>query len=149
MSDKEIAKELKRLRPSVDENMLQKLASVERGRANTLNDFLDKGEFFFELPDYEPELLIWKEASREETKAALESAHGELGELNEEEFERESISKAVTAVIGKREKRGVALWPLRVAVSGQRASPDPVDIMAVLGKHESLARIEKAIKKLV
>jgi len=40
------------------------------------------------------------------------------------------------------------LWPLRVSVSGQAASPDPLDIMDVLGKEESMRRIETAIQKL-
>jgi glutamyl-tRNA synthetase len=44
--------------------------------------------------------------------------------------------------------RGEVLWPLRVALSGQVASPGPFEIMETLGREESLKRIEIAIKKL-
>ena len=43
------------------------------------------------------------------------------------------------ATVIDKEKRGVTLWPLRVALSGLRASPDPIEIMEVLGKEESSA----------
>ena len=37
-------------------------------------------------------------------------------------------------------------WPLRVALTGQEKSPDPVDVLNVIGKEKTLKRIEKAIK---
>jgi len=45
-------------------------------------------------------------------------------------------------------KKGEMLWPLRVALSGQATSPSPYEILEVLGKNESLARIEEALKKI-
>ena len=44
--------------------------------------------------------------------------------------------------------RGETLWPLRVAFSGQAASPGPFEIMKALGREESLKRIETATSKL-
>ena len=155
MSDKEIAKEILALVPVLpadgvphDEATLEKIVSVERGRASTLRDFITKGEFFFKLPDYEPALLVWKESSTEEARTILREAHAELGKLDPQNFSRrETLSDAVAYIIGER-KRGAVLWPLRVALSGERASPDPLDIMEVLGKEASLQRIDLAIKKL-
>ena len=40
--------------------------------------------------------------------------------------------------------KGSVLWPLRVALSGKDKSPDPFTLLAILGKEESLKRIEKA-----
>ena len=41
------------------------------------------------------------------------------------------------------------MWPLRVAVSGKVMTPaGATEIMSVLGKDESLARIRAAIAKL-
>ncbi|MEK9185871.1 MAG: hypothetical protein AAB863_03790 [Patescibacteria group bacterium] len=40
------------------------------------------------------------------------------------------------------------LWPLRVALSGLDKSPGPIEILEVLGKKESLARIKIAIGKV-
>ncbi len=44
--------------------------------------------------------------------------------------------------------RGEVLWPLRVALCGRAASPGPFEIMEVLGREETLARIDTALEKL-
>jgi glutamyl-tRNA synthetase len=52
--------------------------------------------------------------------------------------------------IAKKElKNGRVLWPLRTAVSGKQMTPGGAyEIMEILGKEESLARIRKGIEKL-
>jgi nondiscriminating glutamyl-tRNA synthetase len=126
---------------------LEKWVAVERGRANTLNDFISLGGLFFALPEYDAELLIWKESSREEAAAALAAAQKCLTGLDARSFTKETLMDAIASVIGEK-KRGAVLWPLRVALSGAKASPDPIDIMAVLGREESLKRIAAARGKL-
>ena len=41
--------------------------------------------------------------------------------------------------------RGAVLWPLRYALSGKERSPDPFTLLSILGKEESISRIQKAI----
>ena len=44
---------------------------------------------------------------------------------------------------------GFVMWPIRTAVSGKQMTPaGATEIMEVLGKEESLARIRKGIEKL-
>ncbi|OHA08796.1 MAG: hypothetical protein A3B37_00380 [Candidatus Sungbacteria bacterium RIFCSPLOWO2_01_FULL_59_16] len=43
--------------------------------------------------------------------------------------------------------KGVLLWPLRVALSGRKASPGPFEIMDAMGKGRSIQRIDTAIAK--
>ena len=43
--------------------------------------------------------------------------------------------------------RGDFLWPLRVALSGQKESPGPFEIIWVLGKNETLRRLNIALIK--
>ena len=142
-----------------DNAFLERLISVERGRVNTLADFAETGEFFFKLPDYETKLLIWKDAPMYEVAKILEEARDALAKLKPANFTRETLSSTISLIIGEglsatgaanatKRNRGAVLWPLRVALSGLGSSPDPIDIMVVLGKDESLARIEIAIKKL-
>ena len=52
--------------------------------------------------------------------------------------------------IAKKEiKNGMGLWPVRTAVSGKQMTPGgATELMEVLGKEESLARIRKGIEKL-
>ena len=41
---------------------------------------------------------------------------------------------------------GPLLWPFRVALSGREASPGPFEIAEILGKNETLRRVERAIE---
>jgi len=41
--------------------------------------------------------------------------------------------------------RGAVLWPLRYGLSGQERSPDPFTLISILGKEETVSRIQKAI----
>lgn len=134
---------------AANEEFLEKFVAVERTRANTLADFITNGRFFFALPEYEKELLIWKESSQKEAAAALKVIEEAVTKIGAKEFNRETLSAAVTYTITTVDgKRGSVLWPLRVALSGQKASPDPLEIMEVLGKEESLRRIALAREKL-
>lgn len=133
--------------PGVDMIFLEKLVAVERTRANTLVDFSEIGEFFFKLPEYDAKLLIWKEAPKKDVRTVLEKIHNELQMLDPSAWHKDTISAKILEIIGEG-NRGTVLWPLRVALSGQQSSPDPIDIMEVLGDKESLVRIESAIKKL-
>ena len=46
-------------------------------------------------------------------------------------------------------KNGYAMWPVRTAVSGKQNTPGgATEIMEILGKEESLARIRKGIELL-
>jgi len=63
-----------------------------------------------------------------------------------EDFSHETLAACLPLIVHER-SRGVVLWPLRVALSGQANSPDPIEIMSVLGRDESLHRIDAAIKK--
>ena len=42
----------------------------------------------------------------------------------------------------------VKLWPLRVAITGKKASPGVFEVMAVLGKEKVLVRVEQALRYL-
>ena len=44
--------------------------------------------------------------------------------------------------------KGFVMWPLRVALSGKRASAGPFEIACILGKEKTISRIQNAIKIL-
>jgi len=135
----------KGMRP--EKNFLEKIISALRTRAATVRDFADMGKFFFALPDYEKSLLVWKDATLHDVKSILKEISWKLAEIPAGDFSRETLSHYIAQIIGIR-KRGDVLWPLRVALSGLVSSPDPVEIMEVLGKDESLRRIGIAVQKL-
>ena len=131
---------IEKLKPFILEEWRNKnlsgAARLFQDRISKLSDFTTEAKFIFELGDYDPALLIWKNASREDTKKRLEKA-----------FELIFSSGDVVAY-AKKEGMGEVLWPLRVSLSGLKNSPGPIEIMEVLGKEESLKRIRHAISKL-
>jgi glutamyl-tRNA synthetase len=130
-----------------DEALLERVIAVQIARAKTLAELAEVSAFFFAVPEYEPKLLIWKDNSTlKEVAEVLSGARVVIDGIAAEDFNRETLTACLPLIIHER-SRGVVLWPLRVAVSGQANSPDPIEIMSVIGKDESLHRIDVAIKK--
>ncbi|MEK7062168.1 MAG: glutamate--tRNA ligase [Patescibacteria group bacterium] len=150
MDVSELALEIKSFIPlswQTDEMLLIKAIKVEKERIKTLAEFKDLAGFFFELPNYDAKLLIWRETSSEKTVENLKILANELDKIDEISFNKVSSEKIIMPFT---ENYGVGdlLWPLRMALSGKQASPGPFEILEVLGKKESLERIKIAINKL-
>jgi hypothetical protein len=74
----------------------------------------------------------------------LETLKSKLEEIEEGDFVQEKIKEKLwdwTGEIG----RGNALHPFRYGVSGLQRSPDPFTISEILGKDETLERLENLI----
>lgn len=126
---------------------IERVIAAEQVRVTTLKDFAEQGRFYFVLPDYEADLLIWKKMTRDEVKPSLERTLAAFEKLSLADFTREKLSATLDALVVDGEK-GKVFWPLRVALSGLAMSPDPVEIAIVLSKDETLRRIQVAIDKL-
>ena len=116
----------------------EKILPMVRERIKKLSD-LEEFDFFFEAPKVDPEMLKWKKASLEESKAMLAKV---AEAIKTSEFNSEALRFTLDALSSD---RGLVYWPLRVALSGRKASPDPVDIATILGKEEVLKRINNAL----
>ena len=96
---------------------------------------------------YNAELLLWKkEPSREKTSARLRKVKQLITKLPE--LPTDDKVKETLWSYAESEGKGEVLWPLRVALSGKEKSPDPFTLVDILGKTESLKRIEDAILSL-
>ena len=58
-------------------------------------------------------------------------------------FDQKSLGSILTPLI-KKHGSGELLWPLRVALTGQKASAGPFEIAEILGKEKTLQRIKEA-----
>ena len=114
-------------------------AQVVRPRLYTLADATREFKWLKE-PVYDAKLLIWKETPVEAVRNNLEAALEIVGRSNEPEKELMSLANE--------RGRGEVLWPLRVALSGKEKSPGPFELVSMLGREESIKRIQKAIEKL-
>ena len=129
------------------DDFLLKVIKTEKERVKKLSELTEATRFFFydEL-NYKSEMLIWKKLEKEEVKENLEMVYELVDKIPEENWTENSINDAVYSYIKAREfKVGDYLWPMRVALSGQEKSPGPFEIAEVLGKSETLVKIQKAI----
>ena len=126
------------------------IAKVLQARTEVLNQIPEQVDFIDCLPEYDTALYIHKKmkTNKETSLEALKAALPVLEALDD--FSEESIHTALFDLIAKLGvKNGYLLWPIRVAVSGKQFTPGGgIEICAILGKKESLARIRKGIDLL-
>ena len=129
---------------------LRKIAEMVRTRIEVFPDIADMVDFFESLPDYDPSLFTHKKM-----KTNAESSLAVLKDLlpileAQEDFSNEALFAVIKAYIqDKGFKNGYVLWPVRIAVSGRQTTPaGATEIMEILGKEESIARIREAVRKL-
>lgn len=138
---------------SIDENIdktwLKKALYLEKDRITTLANFPEALSFVFALPDYDKEILVWKKSTAEEVKSILPKVFEHLSTISVHDWNKDTLQNKVGEWIAQNGlNNGQVMWPLRVALSGQQNSPGPFDIADVLGKEESMKRLEVALKKL-
>jgi len=137
-------------RETKGEKYIKKVIALEQERLKKLSDIAEATEFFFvdELK-YEPELLIWKKLTAEQVKENLGEVIEQLEKIPEINWTNDSIEEALMTYIKAKElKTGDYLWPMRVALTGRKASPSPFDVAEVLGKEGSLKRVKFAVSSL-
>ena len=129
---------------------LKKIAGMVQTRIEVFPDIPELVDFFEAVPEYDSAMYRHKKMKTNE-ETSLEALKAVLPVLEAlEDWNAESIHKALFDLIAKLEvKNGWLLWPVRTAVSGKQFTPGGgVELCAVLGKEESLARIRKGIEKL-
>jgi len=127
---------------------IKKAVALEQERSKTLSEIGESVKFFFEEPQYDKSLLFWKDTSEEEIKKSLQTLQKIISDITEKKFKKENLQEIIMPEAEKLSNRGIMLWPLRAALSGQKASPGPFEIAEVLGKEKTFERISFAIKKL-
>lgn len=134
--------------------LIKKLAPIVLERIDTIGDIktlFAGGEFvyLFKRPTFTSETirqLLWKdEPSQAKTAERLTHVTELLKALPDADFaDAEKVKQAVWKY-AEEQGRGCVLWPMRFALSGAQKSPDPFALAALLGKAETLARINEAI----
>lgn len=125
---------------------IEKVVALEQPRLKKLSEIGERVEYFFRTPSYTKELLQWKNIEDIELLASLHHSEKIIEQIPTGSS-KDTIEKMFLDEIGESDK-GPLLWPLRVALSGKKASPGPFEIMEVLGVEESLKRI-KAAQQLI
>ena len=108
---------------------------------------MDVSGFFFDLPDYQWGLLTWKEEAPESIKDKLSLSREAILAIPDGSWGYEKISEVIN-LLAERHGKGQIFSPLRVALTGLKASPEPIAVLEILKKDESVRRIDIAINKI-
>ena len=129
---------------------LKKVAGLVQSRIEVLPDCKELVDFFEELPEYDVAMYTHKKM-KTNTENAYEILKEEYELLkNFDAFDVQSLHDLLMDYIAKKEiKNGTGLWPIRTAVSGKQSTPGGAfEIMEIIGKEESLKRIETGLSML-
>ncbi len=127
-----------------------KFAPILQKRTEKFTEIPDKIRFFRELPEYEKELFVNKKS-----KTNLDNAPVNLREAYERlkalpEWTADAVHDClINMAVEKELKNGTVMWPVRIAAAGQTVTPGgAIEILDILGREESLRRLEIGLKKL-
>ena len=124
---------------------LTKVVSLIKERAHFVNEFWDLSDYFFEAPTSYDEKAAknWKE----ETPGLMQHVISELEKI--EDFTSVNIETILKEWMTANEiGMGKVMQPLRLSLVGALKGPHLFDIIEMIGKAETVKRIEKAIASL-
>ena len=129
---------------------LKKIAHMVQTRIEIFPDIRDHIDFFEELPEYDVAMYTHKKM-KTNAQTSLEVLQEILPVLEaQEDYSNDALYQTLLKYVEQKGcKNGYVMWPIRTAVSGKQMTPGgATELMEVLGKEESLARIQTAIDRL-
>lgn len=105
-----------------------------------VKEITNEFDFVNTSPEYTKEGLLWKDETPEATKEILMKV---ISLIEDSPDIKESIQP-----YADEQGRGNVLHPMRYALTGKDKSPDPFTVANIIGKEETLKRLNKAIDKL-
>lgn len=130
---------------------LKKIGAMVKTRIEVFLDIAGHIDFFQELPDYDVAMYTHKKM-KSTAKTSLQVLTEVLPILKaQEDYSNDGLYGSLSRYVEEKGvKTGFVMWPIRTAVSGKQMTPaGATEIMEVLGKEESLARIQIGIEKLM
>lgn len=133
---------------------LESITALEKDRLKKLSEIGERTIYFFQTPEYDASMLVWKKSDASQTKQVLQELLAHLEQLDENDFAQDKLEINIKQFIADHNyDNGTVLWPLRVALTGLEKSPGPFEVAATLalgrGKEAILSRINSATQKLI
>ena len=119
-------------------------------RIEIFPDIKDHIDFLQELPEYDVAMYTHKKM-KTNAETSLEVLTEILPMLEaQEDYSNDALYAMLCDYVAKKGcKNGYVMWPIRTAVSGKQMTPGgATELMEVLGKEETIARIKKGIELL-
>ncbi len=133
---------------AVDLEMAQRMIKVCKNRFTTYADVVT---IYDSLTYIAPkaEDLIYKKSTKELALTGLSTVLKLLDQADDNIWQnKEDIQQEIKKAVIEPLTNGDVFWTTRVSVSGQAVSPPPDELMFILGKQESLTRLQNAVKLL-
>ena len=128
----------------------KKIARMVQTRIEVFPDIREHIDFIENLPEYDVAMYTHKKMKTNE-QTSLQVLTDVLPLLEaQEDFSNDALYQLLLGYANEKEyKNGYVMWPIRTAVSGKQMTPGgATELMEVLGKEESIARIKKGIDLL-
>ena len=129
-----------------NDDYINSVISLIKERASFVSDFWELGDYFFQTPNSYSEKVV-KKQWKENTPSILNKIVLILE--SSEDFSSPELEKIIKKWIGEEQLTfGQVMAPLRLVMVGDLKGPHLFDIMALVGKEETLNRIRTALAKL-
>ncbi len=128
----------------------RKIAQMVKTRIEIFPDIKERIDFFDKVPEYDVSMYTHKKM-KTNTETSLTVLKEVLPLLEaQEDYSNDALYQMLSAYVAEKGyKNGYVMWPIRTAASGKQMTPcGATEILEIIGKEESLARIQKAIEKL-
>lgn len=146
-TDEELAEQFQKMQTElseIDVNFIALVVGMIKERATFISDFWALSSFFFEAPKSYDEKSFAKIISND-TRELMSELAQVISHVSD--FTVENIQTDVKAWIGKKEIGfGKVMQPLRLALVGAMQGPDVFEIIFMIGKAETVKRLENLIQ---
>ncbi|QNM09155.1 glutamate--tRNA ligase [Lachnospiraceae bacterium OF09-33XD] len=129
---------------------LRRIAGMVKTRISVFPEIGEMIDFFEEVPDYDVQMYVHKKS-----KSTIETSLAVLQEVlplleTLEDYSNDGLFQVLSGYAGKKGyKINQVMWPVRVAASGRQTTPaGATEILAVIGREETVKRIRSAIEKI-
>jgi len=153
MTDEKFANAADKFFGELNENLASKkvyLSSLLKTRVTKFSEIPAMIKFLQEMPPFDSELFINKrnKVNLQNSAEIIEPAIKILEGV--EDWTLDTLNEKISAYIESSGlKTGTIMWPLRIALSGQKITPGgTVEILYLLGKKDALARLSAALKSI-
>jgi glutamyl-tRNA synthetase len=146
-SDSELAKLLSDYLPEMTGNQLSQAVPLIKDRIKRLSDAKDMLEFIWIYPEYSPDLLTPKKLNKDEARKMLEGIKEVIKKKGIDKTE--TLQDDLMALIKDNNwNTGNFFMVFRVAVCAKKVTPPILPSLKLIGRKETLRRIDAAIAKL-
>lgn len=134
---------------ALDPAFAEPIMASMKERSKTLLQMAESVHIIEHVGEYSPEDLIWKKSDKEGTLAVFDALLEQLEARDAVDYVRSKMEPEMIAWIKESEwGNGDVLWPMRYALSGEKKSPSPFELAEMLGKEETIKRIQVAKEAL-